>query len=109
MQLTTDNQGDILIIHCQGNLDTSTATKTEMEINKHLKDSPKIVLDLAGTNFVSSAGLRVFLATAKRIMAANGVLRLCNANSVVSEILQISGFNTILTVKPTLQEALSSF
>jgi anti-sigma B factor antagonist len=52
--------------------------------------------------------LRIFLATAKKITASGGALKLCGANDVVQEILDISGFSTILDVKKTEEEALSS-
>ncbi|MFT7158731.1 MAG: anti-sigma B factor antagonist [Parvicella sp.] len=52
--------------------------------------------------------MRIFLATAKKITASGGVVKLCNANDVVQEILDISGFSTILDVKKTEEEALSA-
>ena len=82
----------------------------------HLGATPVLVdIDLATmnislekNNYVSSAGLRIFLATAKKITASGGVLKLCGANDVVQEILDISGFSTILDVKKTEEEALSA-
>ena len=66
-------------------------------------------MDLEQTSFVSSAGLRVFLATAKKLMAVGGTLRICNANEVVKEVLEMSGFTTILEVKDDLESAMSGF
>lgn len=109
MQLTVTPQGEVLVVRFEGSLDTGTAVRTEAEINQHLKDKAKMIFDLGGATFVSSAGLRIFLATAKRLMAAGGALRLCNANEVVMEVLQLSGFTSILQVKTTLQEALEGF
>lgn len=107
MEITTQEHGDKLVIGFNGQLDTGTAPQAEAEVNQYLEQHQHIVFDLATTTFVSSAGLRVFLATAKKIKASNGSFVVCNANEVVQEILDISGFSQILTVKPNLEEALA--
>jgi anti-sigma B factor antagonist len=68
----------------------------------------KMLIDLSETDYVSSAGLRIFLATAKKITANGGQVKLSNPNAVVREILDISGFSTILDVKDTKSEAISA-
>lgn len=107
MEITTQEYGDKLVIRFNGQLDTGTAPQAEGEVNQYLEQHQQVVFDLAATTFVSSAGLRVFLATAKKIKAIGGSFIVCNANEVVQEILDISGFSQILTVKPNLEEALA--
>lgn len=109
MDVNITKNSETLILEFVGRLDTGTAPKVEMEVNKQLETNKKIIIDLAKTEFISSAGLRVFLATAKKLMAAGGKLRICNPNEVVSEVFQISGFNTILDVKGSLEDALTNF
>lgn len=106
MQIITVEENGILVADLKGKLDTSTAPQAEKEIGKYIIAGRKMVLDLEQTSFVSSAGLRVFLATAKKLMAAGGTLRICGANEVVSEILEISGFTTILDVRSNRAAAL---
>jgi len=109
LEVKAKELNDVVIINLQGNLDTNTAPDAESEINKWLdKGTLKMVINLDQTKYVSSAGLRIFLATAKKITASGGVLKLCSANEVVQEILDISGFSTILDVKKTEEEALAS-
>jgi anti-sigma B factor antagonist len=109
MDITTSNHNDVLVMNFNGKLDTSTAPKVEAETLKQIENHKKIVINLLNTSFVSSAGLRIFLATAKRLAAVGGKLRICHANEVVMEILEISGFTTILDVKNTAEEALAGF
>ncbi|TXG34834.1 STAS domain-containing protein [Seonamhaeicola maritimus] len=98
---------NVVLIALNGNLDTNTAPDAETEINNLLdKGTKKIIINLENTKYVSSAGLRIFLATAKKMTAASGAVKLCCANDVVQEILDISGFSSILDVKPTEKEAL---
>jgi anti-anti-sigma factor len=49
------------------------------------------------------------LATVKKLNASGGDLRICSLNATVQEVFDISGFVTILSVKSTEEEALSSF
>jgi len=98
----------VVIVNLVGNLDTNTAPDAEAKINESLAaGTSKMVINLAETKYVSSAGLRVFLATAKKMTAAGGAVKLCAANEVVKEILDISGFSTILDVKGTEDQALA--
>ena len=109
LELITKEINNVLVIDLKGNLDTNTSPDAETRINNYLESgTTKIVINLEQTNYVSSAGLRIFLATAKNITAANGALKLCSPNDVVKEILYISGFSTILDVKPSEDEALSA-
>lgn len=109
LEVNTNEVNDVVIVKLLGNLDTNTAPDAETEINKWLeKGAKKMVINLEQANYVSSAGLRIFLATAKKITASGGALKLCSANEVVQEILDISGFSTILDVKKTEDEALAS-
>ena len=109
LEIKVDEVNDVIVIRLAGSLDTNTAPDAETEINKWLeKSTMKMIINLEETKYVSSAGLRVFLATAKKITAAGGAVKFCNPNEVVKEILDISGFSTILDVKATEKEAMES-
>jgi len=109
LEVNANEVNDVVIVKLAGSLDTNTAPDAETEINKWLENGTlKMIINLEQTNYVSSAGLRIFLATAKKITASGGVVKLCNTNDVVQEILDISGFSTILDVKKTEEEALAS-
>jgi anti-sigma B factor antagonist len=108
MQLTVKEKNDILIVNLEGNLDTNTSPDVETELNKLIEpDGVKLIINLSLTNYVSSAGLRIFLATAKKLTAKQGVFKLCAPNDVVKEVLDISGFSSILDVKTTEEEAIA--
>ena len=109
LEVNTNEVNDVVLLKLVGSLDTNTAPDAETEINKWLENGAlKMIINLEKTDYVSSAGLRIFLATAKKITARGGVVKLCNTNDVVQEILDISGFSTILDVKKNEEEALAS-
>ena len=108
LEIIVKEENEVVVIRLVGNLDTNTAPDAEAEINQWLeKQSKKMVVSLEETKYVSSAGLRVFLATAKKMTAAGGAVKFCSPNEVVKEILDISGFSTILDVKATVEEAIN--
>lgn len=106
LEILVKEENDVVVVKLVGNLDTNTAPEAEQAINEWLeKESKKMVINLQESKYVSSAGLRVFLATAKKMTAAGGAVKFCSPNDVVKEILDISGFSTILDVKKTEEEA----
>ena len=107
MEIIITDVNNVKVINLIGNLDTNTSPDAEIEVDKLLKaDQKKIIFNLEETKFVSSSGLRIFLKTAKLLTANGGALKICNPNTVVKEILDISGFSTILDVRFSIEEAL---
>ena len=110
LKITLKEINDIAIISLIGTLDTNTSPEAEVEINKSLEDGArKMAIDLENTRYVSSAGLRIFLATAKKMMSVEGKVILCHPNDIVKDILHVSGFDTIIDVRATVEEALKEF
>lgn len=110
MNITTGDREGITVVSFEGNLDTNTAPDAQEHFDE-LADqgAAKILVDFTKLDYISSAGLRVLLATAKRLRGGGGNLRLCGLNEMVSEVFEISGFSTILAVFPTSAEALEGF
>jgi len=67
----------------------------------------QVVLDLSGLEYISSAGLRVLMLAAKQSKAQKGILLLTGLQPLVKEILEISKFTTVLTILPSLRDALA--
>jgi anti-anti-sigma factor len=67
-----------------------------------------IVLDLSGMEYVSSAGLRCFMLAAREARARKGRILVAAMQPVVAEIFQISRFDRVFEVFPTLRDALAS-
>lgn len=109
MNLHTKTIEDYLVIEFDGRLDAITADNVEVKINDFINRGNKnIILDFANLVFISSLGLRVVLATLKKIKAVSGKLRVCNMNEEITEVFDISGFNAIFIIFETLDEALAS-
>ena len=110
MQLTTNTTEAVTVIKIEGSLDTQTSTEAQQELDRIVADGArKLLIDFAELAYISSAGLRVLLATAKKLSADQGEMRMCNMNDVVNEVFEVSGFSTIFKVFQTDSEALAGF
>ena len=85
-------------IELSGRLDTITSPQLEEELQQIPEDVKELVLDLKDLEYVSSAGLRVFL-NAQKMMNDKGTMVLCNVNDEIMEVLDMTGFTKILTIE----------
>lgn len=110
MQFTATSSEGVTVIKIEGNLDTQTSPAAQEELERIVEDGArKLLIDFADLAYISSAGLRVLLATAKKLTTEQGEMRMCNMNDVVKEVFEVSGFSTIFKVFPTDTEAMSGF
>ncbi len=110
MDIKTTTQDDVKIVFLNGELDTVTSSEAETHLNElRSTGSAKIVLNFKELDFISSAGLRVLLATAQELKNTGGELRVCNLNADVQEVFDISGFSTLLNVFENEAGALDGF
>ena len=110
MEISTSESGDVRVLSFQGNLDTNTSPDAESEINGLIDGgAQKLLVNFEKLDYISSAGLRVLLATAKKLKASGGDLKICCLNQTVQEVFDISGFATILSVTSSEEEALGAF
>lgn len=107
MEVTETQVDGTLVIAPRGRLDSNTAPEFEQRLLQSLTGKPRLVLDLAGLDYISSAGLRVLLMAAKKVKQGQGRLALCELQAPIREIFEISGFLSILDVRATRAEALA--
>ena len=110
MEITDRDEGEVKVVELEGNIDTNTSPTVQDHLTVLInKGSSKILINFEKINYISSAGLRILLATAKQLRANQGDLRLCNLNQGVQDVFEISGFSSILSVHGTEAEALDGF
>ena len=82
-------------ISLKGRLDTLTSPQLEEALKDVGEEITQIEFDLEDLDYVSSAGLRVFLNAQKQMMNKDGIV-LKNVNEEIMEIFEITGFSQIL-------------
>lgn len=98
MTITKIKNDNFLTLKLEGRLDTTTAPQLESELSENLDGVTELTIDFAELSYISSAGLRVLLATQKR-MNKQGSMKLINVNEIVMEVFEITGFVDILTIE----------
>jgi anti-anti-sigma factor len=89
-------QGDGGRVSFTGRLDAAQSPRAQAFLDA-LADPGEI--DLAGLEYISSAGLGVLLRTHKRLMNSGGRLRLVNVSHHVFDIFRYSGFDQLFDVQ----------
>jgi stage II sporulation protein AA (anti-sigma F factor antagonist) len=107
MKIKQETTGaNVLVLIPEGRLDSNTVAEAESDLLARIEPGDRrVVLDLAGLDYISSAGLRLVLLAAKRLKQAGGRLALCGLRPQIREVFEISGFVSILTVVGSRQEA----
>ena len=98
MTITKNQNGTALEIALEGRLDTMTSPELEAELNKSLDGAETLTMDFSKLEYISSAGLRVFLTAQKAMMACGGQMTIANPNATVRGVFDITGCSDIFTI-----------
>jgi len=110
MDLAPRSIADVLVFAPAGRLDHENVdafrTDLQPQLDAALEAGQAVLFDVSGLEYVSSAGLRCFMLAAKQAKARNGRMAVAAPRPVVAEIFEISRFNMVFRIFPTLREAL---
>lgn len=98
MTIKTFQSEDQLTLIINGRIDTTTSPQLEEEIKNYIDAITDLTLDFADVEYISSAGLRVLLATQKK-MNKQGTMKVVHCNSTVLDVFEVTGFSDILTIE----------
>ncbi len=106
MEITSTTQEGITTLALEGRLDTITASDLEHAINSRIDGGDrKILLNFAKTSYISSGGMRVLLATAKKLRNDGDRFGLCNLTPEVHKVLKLAGFTSLFSIYASEAEA----
>ncbi|MDL2322178.1 STAS domain-containing protein [Desulfosarcina sp. OttesenSCG-928-B08] len=109
MHIETTKTGRADILSLNGKLDAVTAPEYEQRVTALLTDTPCfLVIDFTHLEYISSAGLRALLVTAKRIQGKGGQLHFSGVTGEVLKVFEISGFLNIFKIWASVNEALNA-
>jgi len=108
MEIGEEKAGETLVIAPVGRVDSVSSGELERQLVARLEAGERrVVIDLAGVEYISSAGLRVLLVAAKRLKPPQGVLVLCGLGPSVRGVLELAGFMSLFAVEPGREQALA--
>lgn len=110
MEITPRHYGNVLVLDMIGRLDKATSGNAHDAVVGFANTGAKrMVLNLDKLDYVTSAGLHVILMLAKLLQSSNGELKICRANAMVKEVLETSGFNSLIEMFDDEKAAIASW
>jgi anti-anti-sigma factor len=109
MTISEAHEAGVVLVSPHGRIDSTTSVILE----RHLQGlaaagKTRIVVDFSGVDYISSAGLRVMLALAKRGRDQKGRVALFGMNDSVRQVFELAGFVALFTIAATRTDALHS-
>lgn len=106
MEISESKKGSFVVLGIKGSLDVVTSPELEKRLVPLLDAGTKeLVFDLSHLDYVSSAGLRVFMMALKRLQK-DGKLRFCGLNKSVRQVFDIAGMSLRTTICDTVDQAM---
>ena len=102
MNVRLETQDATTLVIAEGRLDFSAAAAFQTQVEQALAGAGKapaaLIIDCAGLEYVSSAGLRVFLLAAKGAQRIGASFGICALKPAVREVFELSGFSRVMAM-----------
>ena len=108
MDLTPDRNGSVLVISVNGRIDGVNAREFESSLSEMIADDKAVALNLAELSYISSAGLRSILITAKNLSSNSAKFALCSIPANIMEIVKVAGFDRIIDIHDNPEAAVAA-
>jgi len=98
-------------VHLEGELDQYLAAEVKCKIDIEMENSGKknLIIDLSDVTLMDSSGIGLILGRYKILKSLGGGVCVCNAESSVKRVLELSGIEKIIKCFDTIDEADRSF
>ncbi len=98
---------NVRLVVLAGELDSRSSDELSRVLNAELEDDRReLLLDLAGLDYISSAGLRVLVMVTRRLSAEGGHMIVCAPNRDVEQVFEIAGMKRLFDIRKSRADAL---
>jgi anti-anti-sigma factor len=109
MEVNTERENGTLIVKIEGRVDGANAREFEDALEAAIgEDDRAVIMDFEALSYISSAGLRVILLTARTLRERDKEFVVCSLSDPIREVFEISGFDKIIPVHVSRSEALAA-
>lgn len=98
MNIVTSDCGNYMRLIVNGKVDTNTSPYLQQAILTAFQKRNDVVVDFLNVSMIASAGLRALLIGQKTAESKGGSMKVANVNETVQGILEMTGFDKILTL-----------
>jgi anti-anti-sigma factor len=109
IEITSREYKRVHVLRLIGRVDAKTAPELEAALNQHVNAGPPhVVLEMDGTEFLSSAGVRALIAAQKALRLRGGELLIAQPSPRVREVLDLAGLESLFPVYEDTVAAIGS-
>ena len=108
MEIGERLEGEVGVLLPVGRIDNSTSPAFQAKLIAGLEAGRATLVDFAGVEFISSAGLAALMAAAKLAKARNGRIVVAGLRPLVQEIFAISRFSRVVQTYETVAEGIAA-
>lgn len=110
MDISEKRIGGVNVISLSGRLDAYSANEVEKKLDSLIDAAQvRLVISLEKLEYISSSGLRVFLAALKKTKKQQGNIKLACLKPYIKEVFDIAGFTQLFNMFDTEEAAVNSF
>ena len=109
MEIKTEREGGTLVVQVEGRIDGVTDPEFENTIKTAISENDRaVIINFEDVAYISSAGLRAVLLIAKHLGQRDAKFALYALGALIREVFEISGFDHIIQLHGTKEEALAA-
>lgn len=110
MNVKEEQRGDLIILRLKGRLDAISSPGIEKQVFENINNGwHNMLFDFSEVDYLSSAGMRMLLSTSRKLKTLSGQLVVSGVNINVMDVLKMSGFDHVLDIVSSEEEALNKF
>ncbi|CAG0964227.1 Anti-sigma-B factor antagonist [Anaerolineae bacterium] len=107
--INTEMKGSVAVITVNGRIDSETSPALDVELTKAASGNSKLVIDLKGVDYMSSAGLRAITKASQAAEEKGGAVKLASVPEEINSVMYTVGLNQKISSYATVDEAVASF
>jgi anti-sigma B factor antagonist len=100
MEITKSISEGKVILALNGKISAASAGEFNAAVEEALRERSALILDFKDVDYMASAGLRVLVGAQKKTRASGGSLTLLNVGEEVMTVLEVTGLDEILDIRP---------
>jgi anti-sigma B factor antagonist len=108
MEINVKASGQVTVVELAGDIDSNTAPQAQERILPLLQPAVKILLDMSGVEYMSSAGLRMLLSMYRQVSRQNGGIVLVGLAEGIKDTMSVTGFLNFFTIRDTVDDGLKA-
>ena len=108
MEINVKSIGQVTVVEIAGDIDSNTAPQAQERILPLVQPGSKILLDMSGVEYMSSAGLRMLLSMYRQISRGDGGIVLVGLSEEIKDTMSVTGFLNFFTTCDTVDEGLQA-